>query len=186
MGLGTRTVATLAMMLALAACASATSTMAPPPPARVNVASLPDGASAAAQSGDPLSQAILDAVNGYRAEHDAPALASDPSLERAAAVHSADMSLRHFAGHYNPDGQGPKERLMAVMPDYKGDFAENIAMVEGLANKTPEAIAQDLLKRWVGSLEHRRNIRNAAYTRSGVGIARKGDTLYATEMFAAP
>lgn len=183
MNFGVKAAASLGLMLALAACASAT--MAPPPPARVNVTSLPAGASAAVQS-DPLSQAVLAAVNAYRAQHDAPALAEDGALQRAAAVHSADMSLRNFVGHYNPDGQGPKERLMAVLPDYQGDFAENIAMVEGLGGKTQEAIAQDLVKRWAGSLEHRKNMRNPAYTRSGVGIARKGGTIYATEVFAGP
>jgi uncharacterized protein YkwD len=176
----------LALMLALTACASAGSTMAPPPPARVNVSTLPEGASAAARSGDPISQAVLSAVNQYRSEHDAPALAGDASLEHVAAVHSADMSMRNFVGHYNPDGQGPKERLMAVMPDYKGDFAENVAMVEGLGGKSPDAVAQDLVKKWIGSLEHRKNLRNAAFTRSGVGIAHKGDTIYATELFAGP
>jgi uncharacterized protein YkwD len=178
--------AMLALTLALAACASARSTMTPPPPDRVNVTSLPQGASAAAQSGDPISQAVLSAVNQYRAGHDAPALVNDASLEHVAAVHSADMSMRNFVGHYNPDGQGPKERLLAVMPDYKGDFAENIAVVKGLGSKTPDAVAQDLVKKWAGSLDHRKNLRNAAFTRSGVGIAHEGDTIYATELFAGP
>jgi uncharacterized protein YkwD len=184
MGPGTKLTAILALTLALAACASGT--MAPPPPARVNVASLPVAASAAAQSGDPLAGAVLAAVNGYRASHDVPALANDGALQRAAAVHSADMSIRNFTGHFNPDGQGPQERVTAVIPDFKSDLAENIAVVDGLGGQSPAAIAADLLKKWVASPMHRKNIRGAGYTRSGVGIARKGDTIYATELFAGP
>ncbi len=182
MNFGVKTAALLALTLALAACAS--QSVAPPPPDRVNVSSLPQAASAAVQS-DPLAQAVLAAVNGYRAQHDAPALAADGALQRAAAVHSADMALRNFVGHFNPDSQGPRERVAAVLPDYKGSVAENIGVVED-KDGAPEAIASDLVKRWAGSLEHRKNMRNADYTRSGVGIARKGGQIYATEVFAGP
>lgn len=183
MGFRVRMLAMLVMMPALAACA--TQSNGPPPPVRVNVASLPAGASAAAQGEDALSRAVLTAINGYRTAHDAPAMTSDPALQRAAAVHSADMSLRNFVGHYNPDGQGPTERVMAVLPTFTGDLAENIAVIDGAGGKSPDAIAAELLKLWVASPQHRKNIRNGAYTSSGVGIARKGDTVYATELFAA-
>lgn len=181
MNFGMKT-ATALIALALAACAS--QSVAPPPPDRVNVGSLPQAASAAAQS-DPLARAVLAAVNGYRADHEAPALAADGALQRAAAVHSADMALRNFVGHFNPDSQGPRERVAAVLPDYKGGVAENIAVVED-KGRTPEALADALVKDWAESLEHRKNMRNAAYTRSGVGVARKEGRIYATEVFAGP
>ncbi|HEX7777270.1 MAG TPA: CAP domain-containing protein [Parvibaculum sp.] len=178
--------AALSLSLLLGACASAMSTMPAPPPARVNVASLPAGASAAAQGENELSRAVLDAINAYRAQHDVPALADDASLQRAAAVHSADMSLRNFIGHYNPDGQGPKERVLAVSPDFKSDLAENIAVMDGMGGKSANAIAAEFVKQWVASPGHRKNLKSADYTRSGVGIARKGDTVFATELFAGP
>lgn len=185
MRMRTRLIAS-AMALALAACTSAGSSMAPPPPARVNVASLPVEASAVAQNEDELSRAILSAVNIYRTQIGAPVLANDATLQRAAAVHSADMSIRGFFGHYNPDGQGPKERVLAVSSSFNGDLAENLAMVQGMNAKTPDAIARDMLKGWVASPSHRKNLKNAAYTRSGIGIARRGDMIYATELFAGP
>jgi uncharacterized protein YkwD len=178
--------AALSIALLLAACSSAMSTMPAPPPARVNLSSLPSGASATAQGEDELSRAVLAAINGYRRQHDAPPLADDASLQRAAAVHSADMSLRNFIGHYNPDGQGPKERVLAVSPDFKSDLAENIAVMDGMGGKSADAIAAEFVKQWVASPDHRKNLKSANYTRSGVGIARKGDTVFATELFAGP
>lgn len=177
--------AALGLALLLTACAT-TGTTPPPPPARVNLASLPAAASGAAQGEDELSRALLGSINAYRVQHGAAPLAEDASLQRAAAVHSADMSLRNFIGHYNPDGQGPKERVAAVAPDFHGDLAENIAVLDGMGGKSADEIAAALVKEWVSSPPHRKNLKSANYTRSGIGIARKGDTVYATELFAGP
>jgi uncharacterized protein YkwD len=178
--------AALSLVLLLAACASARSTMPTPPPARVNLTSLPGAASSAAQGEDELSRAVLGAINAYRSQHGAHPLADDASLQRAAAVHSADMSIRSFIGHYNPDGQGPKERMLAVDPNFHSDLAENIAVLSGMNGKSASEIAAELVRQWVASPDHRKNLRSADYTRSGVGIARKGDTVFATQLFAGP
>ena len=170
----------------LAGCASQQAGVAPPPPQRVNVASLPEGASAAAQGETPLTSAVLAAVNAYRSAHGAGALTDDGGLQRAAAVHSADMSLRNFIGHFNPDGQGPRERVMAVKPDFKSPVGETIAVLKGVGAKAPENIAEEVLKEWVMSPPHRKIIRDKGYTASGVGVATSGDLLYVTEVFAGP
>jgi uncharacterized protein YkwD len=139
---------------------------------------------------DAYSRATLNAINAYRADHGIPPLSPNAELQRAAAIHSADMSARNYVGHFNPDNQGPKERLLAVWPDFAGDFAENIASFQGnLALKdqtSPETLANALVSQWVKSPSHRKNIRQAAYTISGIGIARNGDKIYVTQVFGTP
>lgn len=170
----------------LAACATGTK---PPPPTRVSTTSLP-AAAQSAMGDDAYSRATLNAINADRAEHGIPPLSSNSELQKAAAIHSADMAARNYTGHFNPDNQGPKERLMAVWPDFTGDFAENIASFEGkLALKdqtSPETLANALVSQWVKSPSHRKNIRRAAYTISGIGIARSGDKIYVTQVFGTP
>lgn len=176
--------AIMALAFALAACATGPS--APNEPVRVNLKTLPAGASAAALGEDEVTRAILAAVNAYRARQDVPPLANDATLQRAAAVQSADMVLRKFYGHYNPEGQGPRERVMALNPAFNGDFAENLVVSRGMRGKTPAQIADVFLKQWVASPAHRKNLKNPAYTRSGVGIYWLDDALFATQVFAGP
>lgn len=180
-----RTGAVLALALVVAACSSAQSGHVPPPQ-RVNVGSLPAGASAAAEGESELTSAVLAAVNAYRSEQGLGALAPDAGLQKAAAVHSADMSLRGFIGDFNPDGQGVKERVAAAKPGFAGSVGENIAVLAGVGAKAPSEVARDVLKAWTSNPARRKFMRDASYTATGVGVAAKGDTLYVTEVFAGP
>jgi uncharacterized protein YkwD len=157
-------------------------------PVFVNTESLPAGASAAAQTGTPLGAAVLKAANAYRATKGVGALAADATLERAAAVHAADMSLRNYFGHHNPEAQGPRERMLAINPEFKGYVAENIQVVEGptYAAMSDTALAALLVEKWSQSPSHRKNLQTPDFDRSGVGIARSGEKIIAVQVFAAP
>lgn len=170
--------------LLLAGCTSGKDTL--PLPTRVNITSLPAGASAAAQAPDTLSDAILADINAYRASYKLQPLANDPMLQRIAAIHSADMATRGFFGHFNPDGQGPGERIKVLSPDFHASYGENIAVSESTQALSPEALAAKFVKQWIASSPHRKNIRNGSFMRSGIGIARSGERVYATQLFAAP
>ncbi|MGV8995504.1 MAG: CAP domain-containing protein [Parvibaculaceae bacterium] len=176
------------LSLLLAACATGPDYV--PPPLAVSVTSVNAAASGAAKSDDPYSRAILDAVNAERASRGTSALAEDGRLQKAAAVHSADMSLRGFIGDFNPDSQGPDERVKALWPEFKGKVGENIAIMQGVlaseAATTPQALAAAITKQWVGNLSMRKNMRDAAFTLGGIGIARSADKIFVTGVFAAP
>ena len=175
------------MAFALGACATQTGN-APPKPQEVSTASLPAEASAAAQNHAGLSAAILQAVNAYRAEKDLGRLAPDANLQRIAAVHAADMQLRGFFGHFNPEGQGPRERLLSVEPDFTGRVAENVEVVEGptYGAMGDEELAAAMVRKWIESPMHRKNIKAPEMTESGVGIARQGNRIIAVQVFAGP
>lgn len=154
----------------------------------VNTLSLPQGASAAAVADSPLAAEILNAVNASRATRGVAALTGDATLQRAASVHAADMMLRDFYGHHNPDGQGPRERVLAVSPDFKGSVAENIQMVDGAsyAAMNDAQLAKVLVDKWATSPQHRRNMQSPDLTRSGIGIARSGNRIIAVQVFSGP
>lgn len=169
----------------LAACAAGPSA---DKPREVNTQSLPQGASAAAVASSPLATEILNAVNASRATRSVTALANDATLQRAASVHAADMMLRDFYGHHNPDGQGPRERVLAVSPTFKGRVAENIQVVDGAsyAAMSDAELAKVLVDKWATSPQHRRNMQSPDLTRSGIGIARKDTKIIAVQVFSGP
>lgn len=171
------------MALTLAACATQNAGE-PPKPERVSLTSLPLPASAAAQGESALTRAILGAVNVYRGEKGVAPLAPDANLQRAAAIHSADMSLRNFIGSFNPDGQGTRERVLAVDPNHVGDVFETISLLHDMAGQPPEAVAAAVVKGWTADPARRKVLKDAALTRSGVGVASKGSDIYVTEVFA--
>ena len=181
------TVILLIVSGALAACAGAGGGTAQKPQ-KVNTTSLPAGASAAAESETPLGQAVLKAVNDFRAGKNAGALAPDATLQRAASVHAADMQLRGFFGHHNPDGQGPRERVLAADPEFSGRVAENIQVVEGqsYASRSDQALARTLVEKWATSPAHRKNMQAPEMTKSGIGIARSGNRIIVVQVFSSP
>jgi uncharacterized protein YkwD len=167
----------------VAACAGGPS---PDKPVDVNTVSLPAAASAAAEAESPLSRAVLKAVNEFRASRNIAPLSNDGVLQRAAAVHAADMKLRGFYGHHNPEAQGPRERVLATSPTFKGKVAENIQIVEGqtYASMSDEALAKTLVDKWAMSPAHRKNMQSPDMAQSGVGIARSGDKFIVVQVFS--
>ncbi len=90
------------------------------------------------------------------------ALTFDPLLAQAARLHSADMCVRQFFSHDNPDGKTPFDRMKAL--GYKYSTAgENIAA----GQVTPE----DVMQGWMASPGHCQNIMNANFKELGVGYA---------------
>lgn len=176
---------TLASALLLASCASQKAPLQAPP-TRVSTGSLPKMASQKADLDDPAQSALVAAINGYRRSKGLALLADDRTLDRVAAVHSADMALRGFFGHYNPDGQGPRERVLALVPDSQSMIGENVLTVQGKAYAvmSPDDLAKALLARWIASPPHRKNIEDPGYSSSGVGLARLGEQVWATQVFA--
>lgn len=169
----------------LTACATQKAPMQAPP-SRVSTGSLPKMASQKADLNDPAQAALVGAINEYRRSKGLAPLADDKTLDKVAAVHSADMALRGFFGHYNPDGQGPRERVLALEPGSQSMIGENVLTVQGkvYSAMTADELAKALLARWIASPPHRKNIEDPAYSSSGVGLARSGEQIWATQVFA--
>jgi len=110
--------------------------------------------------------ATLCLLNRERAAHGLAALALDARLTQASQLHSDDMGRRDFYAHENPDGTGPAARVYAQgLPPDASTVAENIHWGTGWLG-SPREIMRD----WMNSPGHRRNILRSEVSHVGVGI----------------
>ena len=122
---------------------------------------------------DP-EQKILDQTNKERAAKDLPPLMLNPTLTKVARAHSANMAKQGKMDHVL-DGKKPGDRLLDAGYDY-ADFGENIASGQ---NWSVDAV----MKGWMESPQHRKNILSDEVNEIGVGIASddKGTDFYTVE-----
>lgn len=115
-----------------------------------------------------FEQEVLDLVNQERQKAGLSKLQWSDDLAKVAYNHSKDMSDRNFMSHTNPDGLSPFDRMKNFGISYR-TAGENIAA----GQSTP----QEVMKGWMNSEGHKKNILNANYTHLGVGYY-KGNGRY--------
>ncbi len=78
--------------------------------------------------------------------------------------------------------QARQRTLREEFPSYEIYFrAENVAMTYA-PNAEPKKVAQILVKNWYDSIGHRENMLGK-YSAIGVGISKRGDYVYGTQIF---
>ncbi|MFG1613261.1 CAP domain-containing protein [Nonomuraea wenchangensis] len=133
-------------------------------------------AKAAAAVGTAVENEVVRLTNAERAKGGCGPLTHDSRLRRAAYEHSADMAKNDYFEHDSQDGRDVGDRISATGFTASA-WAENIAM--------GQRTAAEVVKGWMNSDGHRRNIMNCAYTHIGVGAAKDGQgRLYWTQDFA--
>lgn len=133
---------------------------------------------------DELESEVLRLTNIERAKAGLGELASNVTLAATSRAHSADMLARDFFSHDNPDGCSSSCRATEAGYTWQ-TVGENIYMMSGWELSEEEAAIM-VVNGWMSSPGHRENILKNAYTESGVGIAQKGDTVYATALYGRP
>jgi len=141
---------------------------------------------------------IIDSINAARAQKGLALLKSDTSLTRIASDRSKDMIGRDYFSHYDPQtGQEPFLRYLQAT-NYAYRYAgENIAELKNdagwvppwltvAARYNPTDLASEFAQGWLNSPEHRANIMNGNYRRTGVAIAigADGRRIVATQVFS--
>lgn len=162
----------LARLLGLASLPAACMMTVPVATAPGPSASPSPGGGGGAPQGDAAAQ-VAELVNRHRRSIGCPALQWDARAASAAQAHSDDMRRRRYFDHTSPDGRGMADRLRAAGIGFRL-AAENIA-------QDPRGPA-DVVRGWLGSPGHRRNIENCALTHHGVGVS--GDRW--THLFYTP
>jgi uncharacterized protein YkwD len=118
-----------------------------------------------------MEDQVFGLVNAERAAVAKPALTEDPLLRLVARAHSEDMQFRSYFDHYDPDGDGPGERL-GKAGFFWTAWAENVAW-----NQNYPDPGQAAVNGWMGSPPHKRNMLDEdsiGYTLTGVGCATNG------------
>lgn len=115
---------------------------------------------AAASSLSPAETGLVQAVNATRAAHGLQPLSLDPTLTRAARLHTTEMIRGGYFAHGNFLG-----RMLAF--HVHGPFlGENLAWGSGAY-----ASAGAVISEWLHSPGHRANLLRPSFTRIGIGAA---------------
>ena len=132
-----------------------------------------------------VSRLVVAEANAARDEAKAPSLIPEARLVRAAQAF-ADYLAKHDKFDHDADGRTPMQRATAA--GYKWcRVAENIAYEFNSRGFESEALAKALVRDWMGSRGHRRNLLDARLHDTGVGIAQSRQTKrwYAVQMFGS-
>lgn len=125
-----------------------------------------------------MESQVVTLVNKERAKRGLTQLTVSPTLSYVARLKSQDMVNKNYFSHQSPTYGSP----FTMMQHYGLRFSaagENIAM--------GQRSAQEVMNAWMNSAGHRANILSPAYTRIGVGVAKKSNgTLYWTQEFMKP
>ena len=130
---------------------------------------------------------LLDKTNDFRSSQKLSILKGNSILEKAARYHSEDMLKRNYLSHFSPEGLSVLERIRKFKPNYDescGENIHNISSPRGL--KDPKAIAEQMMKDWIGSPSHRKNLVSKDYALLGVGCATDGNRIFCTQVFSGP
>lgn len=117
-------------------------------------------------------QKVVDLTNQERAKNGLPALKVDVTLSKMAREKSRDMSANGYFSHTSPTYGSPFDMMKKYGISYRY-AGENIAM----GQRTPE----EVVKAWMNSEGHRKNILSPNFNYIGVGYVAQGN--YWTQEF---
>jgi uncharacterized protein YkwD len=118
---------------------------------------------------------VFRLVNVERTKAGCAKLHTDARLHKAARDFSALMAAKNFFDHVSPDGSSFVDREEDAGYPRNQAAAENIAYGYG----DPAAV----MKGWMNSTGHRKNILNCSIKAIGVGLAYRKSTPYWTQDF---
>jgi len=139
-----------------------------------------------AQKPADVEKAILTAANAYRAKNGAGKLARDATLDAIAQKHAQALARVDKFGDNDRNGHildGKDFTDRAKAGGYKPAYlAENVGWNKGF--KDPAA---KIMKDWIGSPPHRKNLVEKMANQTGIGAARgKSGRWYFVHLFGLP
>lgn len=151
---------------------------------------------------DDVERLIHENVNEERSQRDLQPLSYDPELEEIAKYHSEDMAENGYFSHDSPSGEEMSDRYDKFGYDCRASAggnryytgAENIAYTYyeerisgGIYHDSPVDVAEGVVKQWMESPGHRRNILLEEWNNEGIGVYIKevpeGTRVYVTQNF---
>jgi uncharacterized protein YkwD len=115
-------------------------------------------------------------TNSVRASRGCEQLCGDPELIDAAQSQARWMAKREEVTHTDGQGRGPADRV-----DY-GSATENAGQSYDRGRR-PRVIAGTIVDLWLSSTAHEHNLTDPTHRRSGVGVWKNGDRVFAVQMY---
>lgn len=174
------------------------------------------GASAVFPLGDRhdprlIAEAVLAELNAERCAAGLNPLTTDPTLNRAATIHTVDMITHRFYAHRSPISgrETPHDRVISAGGQFRLT-AENLGQgwymdyepgrpfttddeaacrfryTDGteIQRHSYASLAEDLVAAWMASPGHRENILREGITVHGFSVAATGDTTLCGKLYA--
>ncbi|MEM9762543.1 MAG: CAP domain-containing protein [Pseudomonadota bacterium] len=164
-------------------------------------------------SHDPglIAEAVLAEVNAERCAAGLNPLTTDPTLNRAAATHTADMISHGFFAHHSPVSgrRTPHDRIIEAggrfqltaenlgqgwYMDYEArrpfftddETACRFRYTDGTAiqRHSYASLAEDLVAAWMASPGHRENILRPSISFHGLSVAPTGESTLCGKLYA--
>jgi uncharacterized protein YkwD len=107
---------------------------------------------------------ILELVNQARKDNGLPALQKESHLEQAAQKHAEDMKKRNYFSHNTPEGKTPTDQIRDAGYPLNGRWYTGQNIAEG------QRSAEEVMKDWMNSSGHRKNILSKNFREIGVGF----------------
>jgi uncharacterized protein YkwD len=136
-----------------------------------------------------VEDSLFGLTNDQRLKKKRVLLIREELLVRVARAHSQDMLKRNYLSHFSPEGKSVVDRYAGETGEktIRRSLGENLHTIESSQGlRDPNAIAQVMIKDWMGSSSHRKNIFSKNYEDAGVGCASDGSRIFCTEVFAGP
>ena len=122
-------------------------------------------------------QQVLNLVNNERSKAGARPLRLHSRLNAAAQAHSNDMARNNFMGHTGSDGSKMTDRMKRYGYNYRW-AGENVA--------AGQKSARAVMRAWMNSSGHRKNILNPNFRDIGIAYAQGGRYgIYWTQVFGS-
>ena len=109
-----------------------------------------------------LPNVLIDLTNASRLSDSKPSLNNNPLLQEAATLKARDMAAKGYFSHVSPDGTAPWYWLQKAGYSY-ASAGENLAV--------NFSDSEDVVRAWMNSEGHKKNILNQKFSEIGVGIA---------------
>lgn len=124
--------------------------------------------------------AIAEGVNDERQAQGLATLEWRGDLARVAREYSRRMLDEGFFDHVSPEGESIADRVRDAGITFTA-VGENLYQGDGPLDHVSTAVDG-----WMDSPGHRENILREVFTQTGVGLARQGDRVIATQIFLTP
>jgi uncharacterized protein YkwD len=137
---------------------------------------------------EDLETAVLRATNAFRAtKRLQPLKPGNATLKTAARAQAVDLLEQGAMGHVSSSGQDFASRMRALHPGqmYLPAMAENAARLRK-SKLNASAAAQALVEQWIKSPGHRKTMSDRSYVTVAIGVARRGNDIYAVQVFSGP
>ncbi len=124
-----------------------------------------------------IETAIHQQINQVRQQDGLTGLKTNDRLAAVARRYSQQMAEQNFFSHTGSDGTTLVDRVRAGRISYYA-VGENLFKGTNIAQPAPVAVDG-----WLNSPGHRKNILRPAFSETGVGVWKKNNTYYITQLF---